>query len=607
MALAHKKTASVLYAIGLFAVYLGQRVLGPGPGSTAATVAGFGAMMAATVLGLLKGRATGWVLPMLYLTGLAALVLHLLRSDLPALWGGRSLAVSMPRLDAAVAVIWPAILLAGTLPVLLVELALSSMARAPLLDMHRVRAAALSGLGVTFALVFCFAASYVAAERNVKADLSFFRTARASQATKQLVTALADPVEVTLFYPPGSEVADELAFYFGELSRASSKLTVVRADQAVDPVKAKALGANSNGTIVLARGNVHESLSVPPKLESARGRLRALDQDVYRRLVSVARGKRTIYLIQGHGERTATTRDGNDSGAGIGLLRELLMGQNLDIRDLSMAEGLANDVPTDAGAVLVVGPQHPMLAEETSSIVRYFQRGGRVLIAVDPEAAATAAPILNALSLQLSSLRLVNDRIYWTRTHQKEDRLGIVPTSYSSHAVLSSQSAFGTQMPVVLLGAGTLSKTVKPPTPAPTVDFVIRTEPNTWEDKNGDFEFQPGNEERKSLPVAAAVTLPKPAGAEQDARAFVTGDSDLFSDLLIRNRANAMLAFDAVRWLLGEPESTGPINNEEDMPVRHTRKQDVFWFYSSVFAAPAAALLVGWFATRRRRKDKVKP
>jgi len=165
----------------------------------------------------------------------------------------------------------------------------------------------------------------------------------------------------------------------------------------------------------------------------------------------------------------------------------------------------------------------------------------------------------------------------------------------------------------VLLGAGALAKNAVVPESAPAVDFIIRTENNTWEDKNKDLEFDKDSEERKGYPVAAAVTLRKPAGASepaQDGRAFVIGDSDVFSDLLIRNRANALLAFDAIRWLLGEPDAAGPISNEEDVPVRHTRKQDVLWFYGSVFLAPALVLLAGWAATRKRRKRnkrEVKP
>jgi len=148
------------------------------------------------------------------------------------------------------------------------------------------------------------------------------------------------------------------------------------------------------------------------------------------------------------------------------------------------------------------------------------------------------------------------------------------------------------------------------------VDLVIHTDGATWNDKNHNLEFDP-SEQRKAYAVGAAVTLrqttapqitaPKDAAPpNQEGRALVLGDSDALSDLIIVNRANTLLALDAVRWLLGESEVSGPINNEEDIPVRHTRKQDVFWFYSSVFLAPALVLLVGWVATRKRRKPEVK-
>ena len=539
MALAHKKTTSTIYAAGLLTVYLGERVAGPGRASSAAIVVGLAAIVLALVLGLRqgKGRPAGRVLPGLYLLGLMALALHFTRTDVPALLGRRALEVAMPRLDGALAVLWPALLLAGTLPVLLVEFALASMARSPIVDARRIRAALLSGLGTSFALVFCFAAVYVASERDLKADLSFFRTARASATTKQLVAALDQPIEVTLFYPPANDVAEELSGYFADLAKVSSKLTVVRADQAVDPAKAKALGVSGNGAIPFARGGQHEQVQVPTRLESARPKLRVLDQDVYKRLLSLARGKRTVYLVQGHEERTFAAPTDPEATGGLSLLRELLVGQNLDAHELGLAQGLANDVPADAGVVLVVGPQRPMLPEESAALVRYFQRGGRLLLAVDPEAAATVAPLLAGLSLQLSGATLVNDRIFWARTRQKEDRVGIVPTNYSSHSALSSQAAYGTQMPVVLLGAGALAKTMVVPTPAPTVDFIIRTENNTWEDKNKDLEFDKDSEERKGYPVAAAVTLKKPASATGGAHGPTEGRGGISGPSRVRRRS----------------------------------------------------------------------
>jgi hypothetical protein len=504
-------------------------------------------------------------------------------------------------------------MLAGTLPVVLVELALAGMARAPLIDGRRVRAAMLSGLGISFALVFCFALCYVASERDRKIDLSFFRTARMSPATQKLVAALDKPVEVTLFYPPGNEVVEELTSYFKDLTRASTQVTVAQIDQAVEPARAKALGVSANGTVAIARGTMHEQIQIPIKLESARPKLRTLDQDVHKRILSIARGKRTIYRVQGHEEKGFTTsRDGN-AEASLSRLRELLLAQNLETRDLGLAQGLGNEVPADAALVLLIGPQNPMLAEESAALLRYFQRGGRLLIAADPENVTAVAPLLAGLGLELSSDVLANDRIYWARTHQKADRTGIAPASYATHAALTTLDAFGAQMPMVMLGAGALTKATRLPTPAPSVDLVIHTDGATWGDKNHNLEFDPGSEQRKAYAVGAAVTLRQASANKvatppsEEGRAFVLGDSDALSDLIIVNRANALLALDAMRWLLGESEVSGPINNEEDIPVRHTRKQDVFWFYSSVFFAPALILLVGWVATRRRRKPEVKP
>lgn len=615
MALAHDKTPSIAFAAGLVAVYVGEHVLVPGHAATAATLVGLGAMVVALGLALRqgKGQPAGGALPALYGLGLVGVLLYFARATLPGLLGHRALEVGMPRLDGALAALWPALIVSCLLSVLLVELAYASMAHAPTLDGRRVRRALRSGFGTACALVFCFAIAYVASERNHKADLSFFRTAKTSAATKQLVAALDQPIEVTLFYPPGNEVAEELQGYFSDLARAGSKLTIARVDHAVEPARGKALGISANGAVALARGTQHEQLQIPSKLESARARLRTLDQDVYKKLMVLSRGKRTIYLVQGHGERAFTTPKDGDPNASLAHLKELLGTQNLETRDLSVAQGLGNEVPADAALVLVVGPQQAMLAEETAALLRYFRNGGRLLVAVDPDGATPTAPLLTGLGLEQSPYPLANDRMFWARTHQKSDRIGIAATSYSSHAALATLSQFGAQLPVVFLGAGSLDKSKPAPTPAPgpapAVDLVIRTDGATWEDKNGDFEFDKDSEKRKVYTVAAAVTLrpsPKPgAKAEPEGRAFVIGDADAFSDLMIGNRANAIFAIDVMRWLLGEPEVAGAPNSEEDVPVRHTRKQDAVWFYASVFLVPAAILLVGYLATRKRRKREV--
>jgi len=62
-----------------------------------------------------------------------------------------------------------------------------------------------------------------------------------------------------------------------------------------------------------------------------------------------------------------------------------------------------------------------------------------------------------------------------------------------------------------------------------------------------------------------------------------------------------------MHWLMGDEAYQGLVATEQDLPISHTRKQDVVWFYSTIFLAPAAVLGVGWFTTKRRRKKGLLP
>jgi hypothetical protein len=610
--MAIKHWPSLAYAAGLLFIYVGERILAAGHASAILTEVGVASVLgAAAWRGLVSRnapagvRSTARMLLLLYGLGALALLLHFVAGDVGAHLWGRPLDSRMPRLAGALAVLWPALMLAGTLPVLLVELSLAGMAHAPVLDTRRVRAAMLSGLGTALALVFCFSAAYVAAEHNLKADLAYFRSTRAGTATKKLVVALDQPVQVYLFFPPANEVGEEVASYFADLTRASSQLSVSRLDQAVEPARAHELGVSGNGAIVVARDKRREQIAMPVKLESARGKLRVLDQEVHKRLVTVSRGTRVAYFVQGHEERSFSPIGESDRRATVRLLRDLLSELGFQAKELSLAQGLGHDVPADAGLVLVLGPERPLLPAETDSLLRYFDRKGRLLLAFDPESGATATALLDGLSLRFNPTTLANDQIYWARTRQKPDRIGIATGSYSSHASVATLSQFGLRLPLVLLGAGSLTRPDKPSPDAPSVSFVVHAEASTWNDLDGNFEFDGGKEARKAYELAAAVS--KGTTPEEEGRAFVLADSDALADELIVNRANSLLAINLVRWLAGDERLAGTINNEEDVPVRHTRKQDVAWFYASVFAAPALVLGIGYAVRRRASRRKVAP
>src|SRR5204862_5567987 len=112
--------------------------------------------------------------------------------------------------------------------------------------------------------------------------------------------------------------------------------------------------------------------------------------------------------------------------------------------------------------------------------------------------------------------------------------------------------------------------------------------------------------------LAAAVVKKRadgkaPGGAADDARIFVLSDSDVLSDAAIMAVANGYVLVDTVKWLVGDEALAGESSSEVDVPVAHTRNQDVVWFYSAIFLAPALVIAVGWFATRKSRRKRARP
>ncbi|RKH50531.1 Gldg family protein [Corallococcus llansteffanensis] len=596
--------ATVAFVSGLLAVFIAERVLGAGSGRVTLAALGTAVALGATgwrvvrLLAAPPARRTleRWVL-MLYGVGLVALGLYFVQGDVGTALLGAPLSRSAPKLAVVLAVLFPALLVCALVPLAMVEAALVAMARAPVPETGRVRSALFSGLGVAFVGVFAFAATYVATQADATWDLSYFRTARPGEATRKLVRGLNEPLQVTLFFPPANEVGEAVRQYFRDLASEGPQLTVDALDQAVEPARGKALGVSNNGAVVLSRGDRREVLNLGMDVERARGQLQRLDAEVQRRLLAVAKPQRVVYLTGGHGER-ADTRPvpGEAARPSVAQFKELLRGQNVDVRTLTVAEGLGTEVPRDAAMVVVMGPMRDLLPEEVTALREYWERGGRLWIALEPEGAALE-PLLKPLGLRSLRVPLANDRVFFRTTRQQSDRGNLGTASFSSHPSVTSLSALGSQAAVAFIGAVALEP-VSPPVPGVMLDTGVRAHGETFADANGDFEPEPG-EVTKAWPLVVSVERPAAEGRPAP-RAVVMADADALGDGILGNVGNAYLAVDTLRWLSGEEALSGATTSEEDVPLQHTRSQDVVWFYATVFLAPVVVLAVGFFVTRRR-------
>lgn len=595
---------TLAFAAGLLALFIGERILGVGTGRTVLSWAGAAMVVGALAWRLSRLRSAPvdrrvverWVLG-LYGLGLLAVVLYFLQSDVGAVLFGAPLSQGSPRLAVVLAALFPALLVSSLLPLALVETASAAMVRAPVLESGRARSALFSGLGLAFVLVFAFAAMYVATQADATWDLSYFRTAKPGDSTRKVVRGLNEPLQVTLFFPPANEVGEAVSQYFRDLGVESPQLSVERLDQAVEPARARALGVNNNGTIVLARGERKEPLTVGLEIDRARGQLQRLDQEVQRRLLAVARPRRVVYFTAGHGERAEARQvPGETPRPPVANLKELLRAQNVDVRTLGVAEGLGTEVPKDAAAVVVAGPTQDFLPEELNALIEYADRGGHLWLALEPDG-PDFQKLLERLGLKYQKTRLANDQVYFRTTRQQSDRGNLGTASFSSHPSVTSLSAMGGQAPVAFLGAGAMEQ-LQPLPGGVMHDITVRAHSATFADANGNFTPDAG-ERRSTWPLVVAVEKSNGTGKEP-LRAVVMADVDALADGVLNNMGNAYLAVDTLRWLTGEEAIAGTVSTEEDVPIQHTREQDVAWFYATVFLGPALVLAVGFVATRRR-------
>jgi hypothetical protein len=599
---------SLAFFLGMLLVFAGERLVGAG---TLRWISALGVALLFSTLLLRTARmrkaspftkGVERTLRQLHVLGLLALLLYFVQSDLPALFVDKPLDRTWPKLMGSLAALWPAIWLFSTLPMLMAEIAYHSVARAPRLEIGRIRDATFTGAGLAGALIFAFTLTYVATQRDHKVDLSYFRTAKPGESTRKLVRTLDKEIKVSLFFPPANEVHEEVMGYFSDLQKESPLVQVQNFDYAIEPTKAKELGVSGNGIVVVAREGRKELLSVGLHLEGARSQLRNLDREVQKRILQVARPGRTVYFTSGHGERTFDPASDTDKRPTIRELRDLLNQQGYATKSLGAADGLAADAPADAAIVAIVGAEKPLLNEEVGSIARYLERGGRVLLAVDPDQGAAHAELLTKLALKFDPTPLANDQIYARRNHQASDRANIATATFSSHPSVTTLGRLGARAPMVLFGAGSLEELANHPKDT-TLDFTVRAHPATFNDPNGNFTFDEG-EKRKAWQLAAAVTQKHSGGKpEEEGRALVVGDSDVMGDGVVGNPGNAYFILDSVKWLVGDEAITGEISSESDVPIAHTKKEDVVWFYSSIFLAPMLVLGVGLLMTRRRKSS----
>ena len=602
---------------GLVAVFAGARVFGSVEAlRTGLIVAGSAAVAAATALRLVSWRQAGGearameaILALCYAAGALALAGFALAADFGVgLMGLEFEDARGERRFKRFFLVSSTILLSfSLLPVLAAQWALAKGGRAGVLhvDALRVRQLSASALSVTLAGAALVFIGYMASAFNRSADFSYFKTASPGESVREIVLSMDGPLRAALFFPGVNPVKDEALVYLNELARVTGKVVIEEYDRYSDPASAEEYQARSDGVLYLRRGDAQERIFLGLNMAEAGPGLRVLDSQVQAALLQLNRERRVVYLTTGHGELNdplAAEYPGSglvpDPGQfDVGLLplqalRSLMDLLNYDVLELGGGDGLANEIPEDADMLMILGPRRPFLEGEINAVRDYLDRGGALVLALEPDGEFVLGGLLEDLGVDYEPAMVLDDQ-YALST----DRRGLVTNQFSMHPAVTTPSRQSMSNSVVMLGPG--SFTPIEDQQGVTTEAIVESPLSSFADLNGNFTFDEGEEEQRNHFLAVAVERESPSGM----RALVYGDAEIFSDRWIGTMLNPFLVRDGILWLHGEEAFAGEVVSEEDIPVFHTRAENIFWFYTIIFGAPAAVLGMGLAIVYRQRRQ----
>lgn len=513
------------------------------------------------------------------------------------------------------------LLIFALLPALGAQWALAKGGRAGVLhvDALRVRQTAASGLSVALAGATLMFIGYMASTFDRTADFSFFKTATPGESVREIVLSMDGPLRAALFFPQVHPVKDEVLVYLNELARVTGKVVIEEYDRFNDPAGAEEYGVRGDGILYLRKGEAQERIFFGMDLEEARPGLRVLDSRVQSMLLQLNRERSVVYLTTGHGELNDPLAAAETSGGipvpdpgqfGEGLpplqaLRGMLGELNHDVSDIGIGEGLGEAIPDDAAMLMILGPRTRFLDAEIAAVRDYLDRGGSLLLALESGSEFDMSGLRDHLAVDYEPAMVIDNQYHLNLTRTSADRRMLLTNRFSTHPAVTTASRESAGNGVLMIGSGSFMAAED--VPGVTTEAIVESPISSYADLNGNFDLDDDDEVARNYFLAvAAERADSPAGgdeAQPGMRALVYGDAEIFTDQYLGPLTlNRSMIRDGVLWLYREEAFAGEVVSEEDIPVLHTRSENVLWFYGIILGAPAAVLGLGLTMVYRHRR-----
>jgi hypothetical protein len=443
------------------------------------------------------------------------------------------------------------------------------------------------GTGLAALLGFAVALSYV---HNVRFDLSSGDRFTLSDHALRVLDTVDRPVKVTAFIRTEDARNPLIKDLLWQVRREQPLLNYDVVDINRNPALSAEYGVNAYGAIIVESGDKRADFTNPS------------EQQLTGAILGVLQKPKKVYFLDGHGECSI---ENTDRKIGCSLIAQALGLESYDIAKIQLFGGVG--VPKDADVVVIAGPQGDLLSGEVAALESWLDRGGDLLVMIDPFQAPSLIGLLGLYGVDVGANVVIEPE---HRLAGGEQFSAVITDINRGHLVSSTLETPPLFSLATSVGGRDDDKAGR------VITKLLNTGRSSWASfdpavaEGNEVVFVPGRDLNGPLCVGIEATQnarSSQLGEDATTRMIVLGDSDFATNRFLDYLGNKDLFVNAVNWLAREDRliSVRP-------QAKKTAKNQFFIsqhdgesvFRLAVVVQPLAFLMVGviLFVWRRWRK-----
>ena len=310
-----------------------------------------------------------------------------------------------------------------------------------------------------------------------------------SPQTKKIIASLPREVRLTAFFQIDSPEKKLFQNRMQSILESSDKVSLSFIDPDKNPAITKQYGITTYGTVVLESGNKESKVRDPSEANLINGILKVTKDE-----------QKVIRFLEGHGEK----RIDDFENQGFSTVKGALEKDGFKVEKSLLLQ--SGEIPADTELLVIPGPEKPILAEEQKLIQEYLDKGGAVLLLLDPQSKPGIENFLKQWGIDTPDSFVIDpmSKLFGG------DYAAPVVSQYVAHEI-TSDFALPTIFPLLRTVTATES------TSADTTEFLL-TGANSWGETNLDVlkEGKSQFDEKSDIkgPVSVAVISTRKVSTE---------------------------------------------------------------------------------------------